>query len=84
METTLRLLRLREVLARTGLSRSGLYEIAAREGTLCPVKLGRRASAWIEQEVTQFIEERIRCSRENKGAYTPECIAKREAKVVSP
>lgn len=83
METTLRLIRLREVLARTGLSRSGLYEIAAKDGNLRPVKLGRRASAWIEQEVTQFIEERIRSSRENKGADMPKCIAKRGAKGVA-
>ncbi|MBB6189006.1 AlpA family phage regulatory protein [Rhodanobacter sp. MP7CTX1] len=81
MENTIRLLRLRDVLARTGLSRSGLYEIASKEGALRPVKLGRRASAWIEQEVTQFIEERIRSSRENKAI--PECVAKRDAKVVS-
>jgi prophage regulatory protein len=80
MENTIRLLRLPEVLARTGLSRSGLYEIVAKEGALRPIKLGRRASAWIEQEVTQFIEERVRTSRENQDACTLERFARRGAK----
>lgn len=66
MENPPRLLRLREVLARTGLSRSGLYDLASKDGILRPVKLGRRASAWIEQEVSEFIAERIRASRSKR------------------
>ena len=55
----LALLRLPEVCKRTGKKRSSIYrEIAA--GTFPgPVKLGERASAWVEHEVCEWIAERI-------------------------
>ena len=52
------LLRLPQVLERTGLSRSSLYEkIAAREFP-APVKIGARAVAWVSSEVAAWIESR--------------------------
>lgn len=57
------LLRLPEVIRRTGLARSTIYKRAA-EGTFPkPVKIGQRGSAFIESEVEQWIEQRIVGSR---------------------
>jgi prophage regulatory protein len=53
------LLRLREVRRRTGKSRSGIYRGIA-DGTFpAPVKLGERASAWVESEIEAWIADRI-------------------------
>ncbi|MEE2749373.1 MAG: AlpA family phage regulatory protein [Pseudomonadota bacterium] len=39
------------------------------EGTFpAPVKLGARASAWIESEINEWIESRIAASRNDGGA----------------
>lgn len=54
------LIRLKEVQRRTGLGRSAIYEKAAIGTFPAPVKLGERASAWVEAEVTAWIDARIR------------------------
>lgn len=51
-----RLLRMPEVLARTGLSRSKLY---ATTDFPRPVKIGERAVAWVEDEIQEWIDARI-------------------------
>ena len=57
------LLRLPEVKAMTGLSKSSLYALI-REGTFpAPVRLGPRAVAWVKSEVRQWAVERVRESR---------------------
>jgi prophage regulatory protein len=56
------LLRLRDVESRTGLRRSHIYLLAARGQFPRPLKLGNRASAWVEREVTGWINARIRAS----------------------
>jgi predicted DNA-binding transcriptional regulator AlpA len=57
------LLRLPEVKAMTGLSKSSLYALV-REGTFpAPVRLGPRAVAWVKSEVRQWAVERVRESR---------------------
>jgi len=61
------LLRLPQVKARTGLSRSELYRRIAAGTFPAPVKLGERASAWPEQEVTTWCEARI-AARDAKAA----------------
>ena len=54
-----KLMRLREVRRRTGKSRSGIYRGIA-DGTFpAPVKLGERASAWVESEIEAWIADRI-------------------------
>ena len=58
-----RFLRLPEVLARTGLSRSTVY-VRLDEGRFPrPVSLGGRVVGWIEAEVDEWIRERIEKSR---------------------
>ena len=56
---TERILRRREVEARTGLSRSTLYAQMA-EGTFPkPVRLGKRAVGWTESTISEWLESRI-------------------------
>lgn len=48
-----------EVLGRTGLSNSSLYE-RVQAGTFPkPVKIGARAVGWVSDEVDQWIDQRI-------------------------
>ena len=58
-----RFLRLPEVLARTGLSRSTIYVRLAEGCFPRPVALGGRAVGWIEAEVDEWVRERIAESR---------------------
>lgn len=62
----LTLLRLREVCRRIGISRSEIYRRIATGDFPQPVKLGERASAWPEHEVTAWCEARI-AARDAKG-----------------
>ena len=54
-----RLLKLNDVIAITGLSRSHLYSLAQQGIFPKPVKLTERSSAWVETEVQEWIESRI-------------------------
>ena len=58
-----RFLRLPEVLARTGLSRSTIYVRLEQGRFPRPVSLGGRAVGWIESEVDEWIRQRIEASR---------------------
>ena len=63
MRRPVRFLRLPEVMARTGLSRSTIY-VRLDEGRFPrPVSLGGRAVGWIEAEVDAWIRARIEESR---------------------
>jgi prophage regulatory protein len=53
------LLRLPQVKARTGLSRSEIYRRIAIGTFPAPIKIGERASAWSSTEIECWIEERI-------------------------
>ena len=50
-----RILRSPEVRARTGLSRSSLYNYIQRGLFPAQIKIGRRAVGWMEEDVTQWI-----------------------------
>ena len=56
-------LRLPEVKAITGLSKTSLYELIRAKDFPAPVRLAPRAVAWIKSEVKQWAEERIQASR---------------------
>ncbi|MYG37426.1 MAG: AlpA family transcriptional regulator [Gemmatimonadetes bacterium] len=63
-----RFLRLPEVMARTGLSRSTIY-VRLEEGRFPrPVSLGGRAVGWIESEIEEWMRNRIAESRGGVGA----------------
>lgn len=58
-----RFLRLSDVKLTTGLSRSHIYQLAAKGEFPKPIKLGEKASAWIESEVQAWMASRIADSR---------------------
>ncbi len=63
-----RLLRWRDVQPRVGICRSQAHAMI-NEGTFpAPVKLGARASAWVESEINDWIDSRISASRNDGGA----------------
>lgn len=54
-----RLVRLEKVLNITGLSRSHVYNLAAKGEFPGTVKLSQRSVAWVEEEVVEWVNERI-------------------------
>ena len=61
---TPRILRLPLVRERTGLSRSSIY-LRISEGRFPrPISLGERAVGWLESEITEWLNRRIKASRQ--------------------
>lgn len=60
---TYRLLRLPEVLDKTGFSRSWTYKLIAQGEFPKPIKTGSRSIAFIETEINEWIERRVNQSR---------------------
>jgi len=61
MVTTI--LRLPAVKARTGLSRSSIYLRISKGEFPAPVSLGGRAVGWVEEDINQWLAEKIKASR---------------------
>ena len=57
------ILRLPEVKARVGLSRSAIYLAVSRDEFPQPVRLGARAVGWLESEIEEWIQARVKDSR---------------------
>lgn len=57
------ILRLAQVMQRTGLSRSSIYHFVKTKKLKPPIRLGARAVGWLESDVDEFIEDRIKESR---------------------
>lgn len=55
----MKILRLRDVMAVTGLARSTVYDFINNSDFPKPVQLGDRAVGWVEQEVMTWIEQRV-------------------------
>ena len=65
MEKNDRLLRLEEVGARCGISRSTIYRLM-REGDFPePIKVGERAVRWLESEMDRWVASRPRAKGQN-------------------
>lgn len=60
---THRILRLPEVMTRTGLSRSTIYLRISQGNFPKPVNLGTRAVGWIEEEIQEWLQLQIEASR---------------------
>ena len=58
----MRVLRLDEVVARVGLSKSTLWRYIKEGYFPKPIKLGPRATGWIEQEIEDWISSRPRAA----------------------
>lgn len=63
----LAILRRKHVEARTGLSRSSIYEKVKSGSFPAPVHLGPKAVGWVEAEIEAWLLERIRASRSTAG-----------------
>lgn len=57
------MLRIGEVCRRTGLSKSQVHRLTAELGFPQPIKLGKRATAWVEAEVESWLQKRIAAAR---------------------
>jgi prophage regulatory protein len=53
------ILRRKQVEARTGLSRSTIYLRIKKGSFPKPIKLGERAVGWIEQEIDDWVNEKV-------------------------
>ena len=63
LQTALTILRRKQVEARTGLSRSTIYD-RIKAGTFpAPISLGEKAVGWIESEIDAWLNARIQASR---------------------
>ncbi len=56
-------LRLPDVKAVTGLSKTSLYALIKEKSFPAPVRLGPRAVAWVKSEIRQWAVERVQASR---------------------
>lgn len=57
------IIRLPDVMARTGLSRSSVF-LKVKTGDMPPpIKLGVRATGWVASEIDTWIEQRVAASR---------------------
>ena len=61
--TTERLLRWPEVKQRVGYSRSQIHFLIKQGSFPAPVKLGARASAWLQSSIDEWISSRVAESR---------------------
>ena len=60
---SLEILRRREVEARTGLSRSTIYERIRAKTFPLPISLGSKSVGWIKSEIDEWLDERVKLSR---------------------
>ena len=58
-----RFIRLKEVMERTSLSRSTIYQMMSAGGFPSQIPIGRRAVGWLKREIDEWIETRINESR---------------------
>jgi prophage regulatory protein len=62
-QTKSALIRLRQVMARTGMSRSTIYAYIKDDRFPTPVAISERCVAWVEADIDRWIDERIASSR---------------------
>ena len=60
-----KILRLKEVKTRTGLGRSTIYLRIAQGSFPKSIALGERAVGWLESDLDEWINERLRQSRQD-------------------
>jgi len=53
------IIRLPQVIQKTGLSRSSIYSATADKAFPAQLKLTQRSSGWLESEVDQWISDRV-------------------------
>ena len=58
------MLRVSEVCRRTGLSKSQIHRLVGEMGFPQPVRLSKRAVAWVAGDVEAWLQERIAATRQ--------------------
>ncbi len=59
-----KILRMPEVEALTGLAKSTIYRDISRNTFPAPVKLGERAVGWVEDQIIEWVDQRISDSKQ--------------------
>jgi prophage regulatory protein len=68
IQRALVILRLHQVKARTGLSRSGIYQKMTDGEFPRSVALGLRAVGWVESDIDHWLASKVQASRLSQGA----------------
>jgi prophage regulatory protein len=63
MRKSVRVLRIGDVIHKTALSRSQIYRLIADKAFPPPFRLGLRAAGWIEDEIDEWLLDRIKLTR---------------------
>lgn len=58
------MLRIGEVCRRTGLSKSQIHRLVGEMGFPQPIRLSKRAVAWVAADVEAWLQERITATRQ--------------------
>jgi prophage regulatory protein len=66
-ENLMKILRLADVMSKTGLSKTSVYEYITAGNFPKQIKLGPRSAGWVEAEIDAWLASRIEASR-GKGA----------------
>ncbi len=77
LEERIKIIKLPEVMEITTLSRASIYRLIADGDFPKQVKLSTRACAWVEQDVLNWLNERInsRYSSANQQKFTPSILS---------
>jgi prophage regulatory protein len=70
-QPSLEILRRREVQAKTGLSRSTIYERIRAKTFPLPISLGAKSVGWIKSEIDEWLAERVALSRGPAATANP-------------
>ncbi|KAB7695556.1 helix-turn-helix transcriptional regulator [Plesiomonas shigelloides] len=70
LHPVVRFIRVREVMQKTGLSKSGIYDLIARGSFPQKVSLGERSVAFVESEIDDWLIERMNERAKNKNYRT--------------
>lgn len=62
-----RVLRIKQVLDKTGIAKSSLYLMISKKLFPPAIKLGARSVGWLESEVDGWISMRVKVTRDTKG-----------------
>lgn len=63
-----RLIRISEVIDKTGYCRAWIYRLIKNNEFPEPIKIGPRSIAFVEKEIDEWIDDKIYQSRKNKAA----------------
>ena len=62
------IVRLPNVLVKTGMSRSWIYDRIKKRNFPAPIQLGQKAVGWIASEVDDWVANRVSASRKVEGS----------------